>query len=236
MSDQPDDKAGLERRGVLHPEGVRALRELAAGLAHEVNNTLGVIVGNVHLCERQLPPEHPARKFLAEIGRVTDEAQLTTKLLATMARGASAATRPVVIDEAVERVVSQADCSIVLQLGAPSVQVRGDLFFIEATLSSVLGFLCADRPHAGLKVRSGVIEDQVELAIEDEAGPTPTPAELYNVFAPYRSLAGRGHAGLRLTQLAELAHRFGGRVDADIPEAGGLGLYLRLPIAGPRAV
>jgi two-component system, NtrC family, sensor kinase len=231
MSDRTDDESGLERRGVLHPEGVRALRELAAGLAHEMNNTLGVILGNVHLCERQLPPDHPAHRFLKEIGRVTDETQLTTKLLATMARGASASARPVVLDEAVERAASQADGSIELQLGAPSVRVRGDLFLIEETLLSVLGFLCADRPNAGLQVRTGLVEDQVELAIEDETGPTPTPDELYNVFAPYRSLAGRGHAGLRLTQLAELAQRFGGRVDADIPEAGGLGLYLRLPIA-----
>jgi C4-dicarboxylate-specific signal transduction histidine kinase len=188
----------------------------------------------VHLCERELPPEHPAHRFLKEIGRVTDEAQRTTKLLTTMARGASASGRPVVLDEAVERVLSEAGDSIELQLRAPGVQVRADLFLIEETLSSVLSFLLANRPDAPLKVRSGVVEDEVELAIDDESGPTPTPAELYNVFAPYRSLVGRGQAGLRLTRLAELAQRFGGRVDADIPEAGGLSLYLRLPIAKPQ--
>lgn len=235
MSDREESKTGAELRGVLHPEGIRALRELAGGLAHEVNNALGVIVGNVHLAELQLPEEHPARKFLKEIDRLVNDSQLTTRLLARMARGASAGSnRPLLLDELVQRVVDKAPCSIELQLGALSAQVEADVFLIESALSSVLSFLCDDRPHAGLKVRTALLDEQVELAIEDESGPTPTPVELYNAFAPYRSFAGRTTVGLRLTQLAELAHRFGGRVHADIPEAGGLGLYLYLPLSDTR--
>ena len=45
----PDEDSAKKGKGILHPEGMRAVRELTVGLVHELNNVLGVIIGNTHL-------------------------------------------------------------------------------------------------------------------------------------------------------------------------------------------
>lgn len=60
-----------------------SLRDSARRIAHDFNNTLGTIVGNLELIRMDLDPSHPASESVSEIRKATERARnLVTELLA----------------------------------------------------------------------------------------------------------------------------------------------------------
>ena len=59
-----------------------SLRASARRIAHDFNNTLGTIMGNLELVRMDLDPNHPASESVAEIRKATERARnLVTELL-----------------------------------------------------------------------------------------------------------------------------------------------------------
>ena len=54
---------------------MEAMGTLAGGIAHDFNNVLGAILGNTALVDETLTPDHPARPWLAHIGRAGQRAR-----------------------------------------------------------------------------------------------------------------------------------------------------------------
>ena len=48
-------------------ERLRALGEMAAGVAHDINNVLGIILGNAQLAARKMDKESPAFESIKAI-------------------------------------------------------------------------------------------------------------------------------------------------------------------------
>jgi len=76
-----------ERRGLqdqlLQAQKMDAIGQLAAGVAHDFNNMIGVILGYASLLEKDAPPEDPANKMInAIISAAERSANLTKQLLA----------------------------------------------------------------------------------------------------------------------------------------------------------
>ncbi len=68
---------------LAHNRKMEALGKLAGGIAHDFNNLLTVIGGYSDVALESLPPDHPTRSELTEIGRATKKAtNLTGQLLA----------------------------------------------------------------------------------------------------------------------------------------------------------
>jgi PAS domain S-box-containing protein len=62
---------------------MESVGRLAGGVAHDFNNMLGAILGNISLALQELPPESPAREYLQEIADCARRsADLTRQLLA----------------------------------------------------------------------------------------------------------------------------------------------------------
>ena len=224
-----DEKADAPTaRGVLHPEGIRAARSLAAGVVHEINNVLGVILGNLHLGERQLPDDHPARKFLGEIKKAVEEGHEAMQNLSVIARDRVLKPRVWSLNDLVERAIAAVEAEIVSELCDLEPRVSTELWVAEGAIGSVIGWLAAAESTTVIKISTHLRGGEAELAIEGD-GPTPSKAELASLFTPYADIAQRPKVALRLTKLADLAARSSGSVSADPRREGGVRITLRLP-------
>jgi PAS domain S-box-containing protein len=68
---------------VRRTQKMEALGTLAGGMAHDFNNILLAISGNVRLGTADLPPDHPAQESLSEIGKASARAtDLVRRILA----------------------------------------------------------------------------------------------------------------------------------------------------------
>lgn len=80
-----DEKQKLEER--LHrSEKMEALGKLAGGVAHDLNNVLGVLSGYSELLLLELPGEHKARKHVEKILQSTEKGAMIIQDLLTLAR------------------------------------------------------------------------------------------------------------------------------------------------------
>ena len=68
-----DDESQPPGKGILHPEGMRAVRDLASGVVHEVNNILGVIIGNAHLAKKNAANVEAVAKYMGEVRDAADQ-------------------------------------------------------------------------------------------------------------------------------------------------------------------
>ncbi len=69
-----------------HAQKMEALGTLAGGVAHDFNNILGTIIGNVGLAREDLVAEHPAQESLAEVEKASARARDLVQQILTFGR------------------------------------------------------------------------------------------------------------------------------------------------------
>ncbi len=79
------ERAELEAQ-LNHAEKLDAIGRMAAGIAHDYRNLLGVVLGFSDLALQSLEAQHPAREHVAEIKTASERAIALTQQLLTFAR------------------------------------------------------------------------------------------------------------------------------------------------------
>ena len=101
-----DDESQPPGKGILHPEGMQAVRDLAAGIVHEVNNILGVIIGNAHLAKKNASNVEALEKYMGEVRDAAEDGRELMRQLAVLAGEASFRARALSLNDLVTNVVS----------------------------------------------------------------------------------------------------------------------------------
>lgn len=241
----------MKSRQLMRSEELAAVGQLAAGVAHEINNPLGIIAGYAEAAQRRLARHASGDGADEELGRslaiVVEEAfrcRVITDGLLSMARP-SEPTGAVDAGAIAERVASvlgglprfggrRLSVAIDAKERLTVVADAGELTQVVTNLL-VNAMEAVGETGGSVRIALARESDWVRLRVEDD-GRGVSAERLRRLFEPfYTDKPGRGEqgAGLGLAVSHALVQRMGGRIDAASAGVGrGCTVTVDLPAAG----
>ena len=208
-------------------ENLASLGEMAAGLAHELKNSLATIQGYGQLLAQLVPANagEPSDALVAEVRQLT---QMVTDFL-NFARPQNPVLSPVKVREVIDATVARFDDAVRREQIALTVSCPGDLEVSadEVLLSRAILNLLQNAIEAlsdgvapktiGLQARrSDGREWQLEVR---DSGPGIPRDLVSKIFIPFFTTKERGHGiGLALTERIIFSH--GGRISVESDDSG----------------
>ncbi|MDY7225846.1 hybrid sensor histidine kinase/response regulator [Hyalangium rubrum] len=245
ITEQVRSEQELERaRETLHEqEHLRALGEMASGVAHDLNNTLNAMRLRLELTQRDATFTPSQRAHLDAMSRIVNDASTRIHRLQDFARqrvepDSEQVQLADVVQEAVEIAHSEMEhraahssLSLRLVVEVPSLPlVHGSATDLRYVFINLLLNARDAMPHGGtIRVRGGVQQDKVVITVEDEG--TGIPAEhLRSIFRPFFTTKGRQGTGLGLSMAYGVMARAGGTIHAANRPGGGAVFTLCFPL------
>ncbi|WP_295577172.1 ATP-binding protein [uncultured Lamprocystis sp.] len=245
--------------GLLQARQREIIGHLAAGVAHDFNNVLGVIGSNLHYLKHLLSAAAgtgEARQVLAETEAAIAQAKVVTSGLLSLGRGEEVSVDPCPLGELVQdfapviQRLLPPGIALTLDL-TPEISVLSNPALLQAALLNLalnardamgaagqLTIRVTAQPTAGIAATGPAAachEGHGELCVVD-TGVGITAAVRARLFEPLFSTKARGRGtGLGLFMVQEFARRSHGAVQITSTPGEGTCVRLRLPLS-PRSM
>ncbi|RUX02030.1 sensor histidine kinase, partial [Mesorhizobium sp. M8A.F.Ca.ET.059.01.1.1] len=225
-----DDLAQANRLSILG--------QIAAGVAHEINQPVAAIRTYAENAGRFLDAgkTEPASGNLTSIVSMTERIGAITSTLRSFARRPGVAASPLPVREAIEGALSllsgrirDSGVTIVKPRGTASPLVMASRIRLEQILVNLLqNALDAmkDRPDPRIEIDLAERDDRVLISVRDN-GPGLGPEAAGNLFMPFQTTKEKG-LGLGLVISQEIAQELGGTLRLDPDTAAGASFTIDL--------
>jgi signal transduction histidine kinase len=232
-------QASFERLRLL--DRLSALGALSAGMAHEIKNPLGSILGAIEILESGVPPDDEKREFVSilkkEVRRLSDivTRQLDMVRPARSERGLrSIGEIAGSVVRLTEREAERKNVKIRLSVedSLPVVLVDGQQIR-QAVLNLVINAIQALKDGGEVSVRVDAGDGRIRVTVEDN-GPGLPNVDPARLFEPFFTTRPQG-TGLGLSIAFQIADQHGGDLRADNRKEGGARFCLELPLEPSRA-
>jgi signal transduction histidine kinase len=234
------DALAQSQRALLQSEKLAAIGRLAAGVAHEVRNPLGIIRASASMLEDGPGLDADARQACRFIREEIDRLNgLITSLLA-FARPTEPRLSPVALDGVIDRALRLAApaaerraVAVARAAAGPLPDVRADADLLaQVLLGLLLNAVDAVAERGRVVVRAVSDANAVVVEVADD-GPGVAPDHAEQIFEPFFTTKATG-TGLGLAMAIRIAHAHGGTLELapghGAGEAGaGACFRLRLP-------
>jgi signal transduction histidine kinase len=227
-------------------ERLRALGEMAAGVAHDINNVLGIILGNAQLAKRKLDKDSPALESINAVELAARDGAETVRRLREIGKPIDPGSySPIDLNGIVEDVVKAAipawrerdaasavSVNVDTDLGSGCV-ISGNAVELREALANVLLNAVQSMDSGGpIRIRTSQAGGHVDLTVTD-SGAGMSPETKSRVFDPFFTTRGAEGTGLGMSMVDAIAIRHRGKVIVDSEEGRGTSVTLRFPVSAP---
>ncbi len=208
---------------VFQAEKLAAIGQLAAGMAHEINNPLFVVSGRLEMLLEQKELPHALREDLNVINAQSDRIRKLVERLLKFSRKAPKKLEKINLNEVIENVLpfisyhKQPGGNIEIEKGLSSrpLFVKGDLNQLQEVFVNILLNACQAMPKGGkvLITTRGFEDKYAEVKISD-TGSGIREQDMKNIFMPFFSTKKSG-TGLGLPICFNIIKNHSGTIDVE---------------------
>jgi PAS domain S-box-containing protein len=239
------------REALFRAQKMEAVGQLTGGLAHDFNNVLAVIIGNLELLRLHTKNDSYSCELIDTISRAATHAQdLTTNLLA-FARGRQLNPQVLDINTLVDRMVRllarvlPARINITTTLSDAARHARADAAALEAAILNIVINARDAMPNGGtIHVRTSSVDvtrppaapldpapGRYSVVEVEDTGSGMSPEVIAHVFEPFFTTKTEGGTGLGLSMVCGFAQQCGGTVSIASSLGHGTTVGIFLPAA-----
>jgi signal transduction histidine kinase len=217
---------------LVESEKHAGIGRVAAGLAHELNNPLQVMLGYLSL-NRDVPDRRLAEQ-LAAVEEETLRCKEIVESMLEVSRNTTAITQAAVdlrslCEEVTGKLRGLLPGPIELRVRGAGRAVADPVKLRQAVFNLIKNAVEASGPAGAVRIDVGVAGDTVEVEVGDSGPGIPHEARA-RLFEPFYTTKATG-TGLGLAVSRAIARAQGGDIDFRNREAGGAVFTLRLPRA-----
>jgi two-component system NtrC family sensor kinase len=222
---------------LMQSERMAATGELAAQIAHEINNPLGIIKNYVGIAKMLMPEEDPNRENLQIVDQEINRIAGIVRRLLKFARPGTEELQSVQINQVLEELLAllrgqlfraKIDISLDLSENLPEVSVSTDQMR-QVFLNLIKNAEDAMPDGGNLVVRTRFKKGHVEVEIADSGCGIPDE-DIKNIFEPFYTTKGVKGTGLGLSVSYGIVKNYNGEINVDSEPGVGTTFTIQLPV------
>ena len=216
------------QEALMQAEKLASMGQLAAGIAHEVNNPLGVVLMYTHLLLDECDSQSAVAEDLRTIAEQADRCKKIVAGLLNFARQNQVSRQPVDVRELVDRglrgVPAPEGVQLKVEAAADDPLAELDRDQMTQVLTNLISNAYDAMPQGGtLTVRAGGDGEKVFFVVQDDGAGIP-PANMARIFTPFFTTKPMGKGtglGLAVTYGIVKMHRGDIKVESNSDPARG---------------
>ena len=241
LSERMEAQRSAENR-LVQAAKLAAVGEMAAGIAHELNNPLTSVTGFAELALEAMPPESPTRADLALVLREARRARDVVRRLLDFARQSESTRSRASLNDVVEDIVAlsrhlihTSGVELMLDLEKDLPWVSVDENQMKQVLLNLVHNALQAMPDGGeMRIATQSVRREarnwVAVSVKDTGVGIPQP-EQGRIFEPFFTTKGdQGGTGLGLSVTYGIVTDHGGQIDVESQPGEGSRFTVRLPL------
>jgi len=230
---------------LLHKENLASMGQLAAGVAHELNNPLGTILLYSDILYKEAAEDDSRRDDLQMIVKETNRCKVIVRDLLNFARQTKVMAQPTDLNQLLEKLAAEQgkhpgfkNIEIVLQLDPALPTIQADPLqlqqvFINLMTNAAEAMEAKDKGTLTITTREAPYGQGVEVAITD-SGVGISEENKAKLFTPFFTTkpVGKG-TGLGLAIVYGIVKMHRGQIQAESEEGKGTTFTITLPLRMP---
>ncbi|MBN2081091.1 4Fe-4S binding protein [bacterium] len=229
---------------LMHSEKLASMGQLAAGIAHEVNNPLGVVLMYAHLMMEQCPADSQQCRDLEMIVREADRCKKIVGGLLNFARQNKVSHQRVDIRELIERAVANLPApegiTVSTDLAIADPHCELDFDQLVQVVTNLIKNAYDAMPEGGeLHISATGDDESIQLTISD-TGAGIAPENLDKLYTPFFTTKEPGQGtGLGLSVIYGIVKMHRGQIDVRTnhdPAAGPTGAAFTVSLPRTRRI
>jgi two-component system NtrC family sensor kinase len=222
---------------LVKAEKLAAVGELAAGVAHEINNPMAIIRGNAEILLMDLQAGHPNREEAEIITHQVARVEGIVGNLLSFARHQRKSLKPVMIDQVLEEILQQVKHHVSLdgievrrEYGMGATEIEGDENQLRQVFTNLIVNAVQSMDRGGiLTVRTDYDNDMAICRAEfGDTGDGIPSEQLKDIFSPFFTTRENG-TGLGLSVSYGIVKNHGGTITVRSEPGTGSAFTVSLP-------